>query len=48
VHWHAAARKRKRDATRPNSEFEGAAACGELGEEVDDRIDLGRIEHLAR
>ena len=46
VYRHAAPRERKRDAPRPDRELERAATSGELGQEVDDRIDRLRVEHL--
>ena len=46
MHRHAALRERQRDPARPDPELERASAPGELGEEVDDRVDDRRVEHL--
>jgi hypothetical protein len=43
VHAHASARERKRDPTCPDAELERAAAAGQVGEEVDDRVDDRRV-----
>ena len=45
VHRHAALRQRERDPARPDPELERASTFGELGEEVDRRVDGLRIEH---
>ena len=46
VHRDTAPRERKRDAPRPDRELERAATSRELGQEVEDRIDRLRAEHL--
>jgi hypothetical protein len=46
VHRHAAARERQCDAARPDPELERSSGPGELDEELDRRIDDGRVEHL--
>ncbi len=46
VHADSALRERQRDPAGADPELERGAAPGELGEEIDGRIDDGRIEHV--
>ena len=46
MHAHAALRERERDPARPDPELERRAVSCQLGQEVDDRLDHGRIEHV--
>ena len=48
VHRHSPLGERERDAACPDPELERAAASGQLGEEVDDRLDRLRAERLRR
>ena len=48
MHGHAALRERQRDAARADPQLERASIAGEPGQEVDDRIDGGRVEHVRR
>ena len=42
----AALREWQRDPARADAELEGASASSELGQEVDCRLDDGRVEHV--
>jgi len=46
VDAHAALRERERDPAGADAELECRAAAGELGQEVHDRADDGRVEEL--
>jgi len=46
VHADAALRERQRDPPRADPELERGSVAGELGEEVDDRLDDGAVEHV--
>jgi hypothetical protein len=43
---YAALCERQCDPARPNSELERGAGAGQVGEEVDNRVDGGRLEHV--
>ena len=43
---HAALRERERDPAGADAELERCAAARELGQEVHDRVDDGRVEEL--
>src|SRR3954470_14144100 len=47
VHRHSPLRERNRDPARPDSELERASTRRELDEQVDDRLDDRRVEHLS-
>ena len=46
MHANAATGERQRDAAGADAELECSAVAGEIGEEVDDRIDDRWVEHL--
>jgi hypothetical protein len=46
VHRHSSLRERERDAARPDPQFQRAPGAGELGEDLDGRVDERRVEHL--
>ena len=46
VHRHPSLRERERDPARADPELERAPAPGQLGEEVDGRVDDRRVEHV--
>ena len=46
MHPDAASRERERDAARADAELERGSVAGQLGQEVDDRIDDARLEHV--
>lgn len=48
MHGHAALAEREGQPAGADAEFEGGAAAGELGEQVDRRSDHGGVEHLGR
>src|SRR5215831_4763805 len=46
VHRHAPLCQRKRDPPRPDPQLEGASVPGQLDEQLHDRVDRVRLEHL--
>ena len=46
VHRHAARGERQRDPAGADAELERGAVARQLGEEVDRRVDDGRVEHV--
>ena len=48
MHGHSPPREGERDPAGPDPELERASAARELGEEVDDRVDDLRVEHVGR
>src|SRR6516164_2629624 len=46
MHGHAARGERQRDTAGPDAELERPTVAGEVREQLDDRIDRRRLEHL--